>query len=101
MRETVQPTGDRALIKPLGVEKLTPGGLLIPETGRKKPCRGEVLAIGPGIWTEKGLLIEAGVSVGDVVLYSKHPISATECTVDGVDCLIMRPIDILGVVEDE
>ncbi|GAG79177.1 unnamed protein product, partial [marine sediment metagenome] len=69
----------------------------IPESARKKPNRGEVMAVGPGVYTAKGRLIEAGVEVDDVVMYSKHPISVVEYE----DCLIMRPIDILGVLNKE
>ncbi len=92
----MKPIWDRVAIRPIEVEEVSSGGIRIPESARKKPCRGEVLAVGPGVYTGKGRLVEAGVAVGDVVLYSKHPISAVEYG----GCLIMRPIDILGVFKN-
>jgi len=92
----MKPIWDRAVIRPIEVEQVSPGGILIPENARSNPNRGEVVAIGPGVYTDKGRLVEAGVEVGDVVLYSKHPISMVEYE----DYLIMRPIAILGVFKN-
>lgn len=92
----MKPLWDRVVIKSDKAEEVGPGGVLIPESARKEPRRGEVLAVGPGVYTDKGCLIEAGVEVGDVVYYSRHPISVVEYE----DLLIMRPIDILGVFKE-
>lgn len=96
MSDSIKPLWDRVVIKPMGVEETTPSGVHIPETAWKKPNRGEVLAVGPGVCTKKGRLIEAGVEVGDVVMYSRYPISGVEYE----GHLIMRPIDILGVFKE-
>ncbi len=92
----MKPIWDRVAIRPIEVEEVSPGGIVAPEIAREKPNRGEVVAVGPGVYTGKGRLIEAGVKVGDVVMYSKHPISMVEYE----DYLIMRPIDILGVFKN-
>jgi len=92
----MKPLWDRVVIQPIEVENASSSGFHIPEVARKRPNRGEVIAVGPGVYTDKGHLIEAGVEVGDVVLYSRYPISGVEY--DGY--LIMRPIDILGVFKN-
>ncbi len=91
-----KPIWDRVAIRPIEVEEARPGGVLIPGVARKQPNRGEVVAVGPGVYAGKGHLVEAGVEVGDVVLYSRYPISGVEY--EGY--LIMRPIDILGVFKN-
>lgn len=93
-----KPLWDRVVIRPIDDAETSPGhfGVIIPDSVRRKPNRGEVLAVGPGVYTARGRLIEAGVEVGDMVMYSKHPISAVEYE----DLLIMRPIDLLGVFND-
>ncbi len=93
-----KPIWDRVVIRPIDDARLSIGGfgLHVPEVARKKPNRGEVMAVGPGVYTGKGHLVEAGVEVGDVVMYSRYPISGVEY--EGY--LIMRPIDILGVFKN-
>lgn len=91
-----RPLWDRVAIRPFGAESASPGGVLIPESARKKPNRGKVMAVGPGVYTAKGRFIEAGVEVGDIVMYSKRPISIVEYE----DYLIMRSIDLLGVFKN-
>lgn len=92
----MKPLWDRVVIRPIEALRVTPAGVFIPENARKKPHCGTVMAVGPGVYGDKGRLIEAGVEVGDVVLYSKHPISMVEH--EGL--LIMRPIDIFGVFKN-
>lgn len=92
----MKPLWDRVVIRPVEVSGLSPGGIHIPDDARRRPCSGEVVAVGPGVYNDKGHLIEAGVKVGDVVMYLRYPISAVEY--DGL--LIMRPIDVLGVIEN-
>lgn len=91
----MKPLWDRVAIRPIEALRVTSAGILIPEIARKKPYCGTVMAVGPGVYTDKGRLVESGVAVGDVVMYSKHPISMVEY--EGY--LIMRPIDILGVLK--
>lgn len=94
---TIQPLGDRVVVKPQQSEETTAGGLYIPDTAREKPMRGTVVAAGPGK-TENGTHVEMTVKAGDTVLYGKY--AGTELQLDGEDALIMRESDILGIVND-
>ena len=82
---------DRVLVKPAQAEEKTAGGIIIPDTAKEKPQRGEVVAAGPGKKDEP-----VTVKAGDTVLYGKY--SGTEISVDGQDFLIMRESDILAIV---
>ncbi len=94
---TIQPLGDRVVVKPQQAEETTAGGLFIPDTAKEKPMRGTVLAAGPGK-TENGTHVEMTVKAGDTVLYGKY--AGTELQLDADDVLIMRESDILGIVND-
>ena len=87
----VRPLSDRVLIKPAEMEQKTASGIIIPDTAKEKPMRGEVVAIGPGKKDEP-----MTVKVGDQVLYGKY--SGTEIAIDGVDYLIMRENDIYAII---
>ncbi|MEO6131191.1 MAG: co-chaperone GroES [Saprospiraceae bacterium] len=87
----LKPINDRVVIKPAAAEEKTKSGIIIPDTAKEKPQRGEVIAVGPG---KEGNLMT--VQVGDVVLYGKY--SGQELTHDGVDYLIMREDDILVIL---
>jgi len=87
----MKPINDRVVVKPAPAEEKTKGGIIIPDTAKEKPQRGEVVAVGPG---KEGNLMT--VQVGDVVLYGKY--SGTELHHDGSDYLIMREDDILIVL---
>ncbi len=87
----MKPIADRVIIKPAPADEKTKGGLIIPDTAKEKPQRGEVIAIGPG---KDGNLMT--VQVGDIVLYGKY--SGQEIHYEGVDYLIMREEDILCVL---
>ena len=91
MAVSIKPLADRVLIKPAPAEDKTASGIIIPDTAKEKPQRGEVVAVGPGKKDEP-----TTVSVGDKVLYGKY--SGTEITLDGDDYLIMRESDILAIV---
>ena len=75
-----------------------PGGIIIPDTAKEKPQQGEVIAVGPGGRDESGKLIPLDVQVGDRVLFGKW--SGTEVKLDGVEYLIMKESDIMGVLTD-
>ena len=92
---SIKPLADRVLVKPDSAEEKTSSGIIIPDTAKEKPQRGTVVAAGPGK-VENGTKIDMTVKTGDTVLYGKY--SGTELTLDGVDYLIMRESDILGVV---
>ena len=87
----LKPINDRIVIKPAPAEEKTKGGIIIPDTAKEKPQRGEVVAVGPGKED-----IKMTVKVGDVVLYGKY--SGQELTDEGVDYLIMREDDVLVII---
>jgi chaperonin GroES len=92
-----RPLHDRVLVRRIDADEKTAGGIIIPDTAKEKPQRGEVIAVGAGIRTDDGKLTPLDVKVGDEVLFGKW--SGTEVKVDGEDLLIMKESDILGVVE--
>lgn len=87
----VQPLADRVLIEPAAAEEKTASGIIIPDTAKEKPQKGEVVAVGTGKPDEP-----LTVKVGDTVLYGKY--AGTELSVDGSDYLIMRESDIFAIV---
>ena len=68
----LRPLGDRIVVKPGKEEEVTKGGIVLPDTAKKKPREGEVLAVGPGKLLENGQRAPLEVSVGDVVVYSEY-----------------------------
>lgn len=93
----LRPLQDRIIVKRVEEEGKTAGGIFIPETAKEKPQQGEVVAVGKGKLTDDGKVIPMDVKVGDKVLFGKY--SGSEVKLDGVDYLIMREDDILGVLE--
>lgn len=89
------PLSDRVLVKPSAAEEVTKGGLIIPDTAKEKPQRGEIVAVGTGKTLENGNIVPLSVKVGDSVLYGKY--AGTEISVEGVDYLIMRESDIFAI----
>ncbi len=94
---TFRPLHDRVVVRRVDSETKTRGGIIIPDTAKEKPQEGEIVAVGPGVRNEKGELVALGVKAGDRVLFGKW--SGTEVKIDGVDLLIMKESDILGVLE--
>jgi chaperonin GroES len=95
-----RPLHDRVVIKRIEAEEKTTGGIIIPDTAKEKPQEGEVIAVGPGGRDESGKLIPIDVKAGDRVLFGKW--SGTEVKLDGVEYLIMKESDLMGVlVESE
>ncbi|MBK8503635.1 MAG: co-chaperone GroES [Saprospiraceae bacterium] len=88
----MKPINDRVVVKPASAEEKTQGGIIIPDTAKEKPQRGEIVAVGPG---KDGNLMT--VAVGDVVLYGKY--AGQELNYEGTDYLIMREDDILIVLD--
>ena len=87
----MKPINDRVVVKPAPAEEKTKAGIIIPDTAKEKPQRGEIVAVGPGKEGNK-----MTVKKGDIVLYGKY--SGQELTIDGEDYLIMREDDILVVL---
>ncbi len=93
----IRPLHDRVVIQRVEEEQTTPGGIVIPDTAKEKPYRGEVKAVGNGKLLENGEVRPLDVKVGDVVLFGKY--AGTEVTIGDEDYLIMREEDILAVIE--
>lgn len=91
-----RPLHDRVVVRRLESEEKTKGGIIIPDTAKEKPQEGEILAVGPGGRDESGKLVPLDVKKGDKVLFGKW--SGTEVKIDGVDLLIMKESDIMGVI---
>jgi chaperonin GroES len=100
MEDTMKfrPLHDRVVVKRLDAEEKTAGGIIIPDSAKEKPQQGEIVAVGPGGRDEQGKLIPVDVKEGDRVLFGKW--SGTEVKIDGVEVLIMKESDIMGVLED-
>jgi chaperonin GroES len=94
-----RPLHDRVVVKRLNADEKTAGGIIIPDTAQEKPMQGEVIAVGSGGRDESGKLIPVEVKAGDKVLFGKW--SGTEVKIDGVEYLIMKESDIMGILEGE
>ena len=92
----VRPLDDRVVVRPLEAEEVTAGGIVLPDTAKEKPQKGEIIAVGPGRMLESGDRGGLSVRVGDHVFFGKY--SGTEVKVEGEELKIMRESDILGVI---
>ena len=93
----IRPLQDRVMVKRLEEEQKTAGGIIIPDTVKEKPQKGEIVAAGPGKRNDEGKLQALDVKKGDKVLFSKY--AGTEIKVEGDELLIMREDDILAIIE--
>ena len=93
----LKPLGDRVILKPGKEEEVTKGGIVLPDSAKKKPQEGKVLAVGSGKLLENGSRAPMGVKKGDVVIYAKY--GGTEVTVDGEELVILEEDQILAVKE--
>ncbi|MBV9218214.1 MAG: co-chaperone GroES [Methylobacteriaceae bacterium] len=91
-----RPLHDRVVVRRIDAEEKSAGGIIIPDTAKEKPQRGEILAVGPGGRNEKGELVALDVKAGDQVLFGKW--SGTEVKIDGEELLIMKESDIMGIL---
>ncbi|MDR2805766.1 MAG: co-chaperone GroES [Dysgonamonadaceae bacterium] len=87
----IKPLADRVLIKPAAAEEKTVGGIIIPDSAKEKPLKGEVMAVGNGAKDEPMVL-----KAGDTVLYGKY--AGTEIEIEGAQYLIMRQSDVLATI---
>jgi chaperonin GroES len=92
-----RPLHDRVVVKRIDAEEKSAGGIIIPDTAKEKPSQGEVISVGPGGRDEAGKLIPIDVKAGDRVLFGKW--SGTEVKIDGIEYLIMKESDIMGVLD--
>ena len=93
----IRPLHDRIIVKRMEEERMSAGGIVIPDSATEKPSQGEVLAAGNGKILENGDVRPLDVKVGDRVLTSKY--GGTEVKVDGQTYLLVREDDILGIIE--
>lgn len=93
----IRPLHDRVIVKRFEEEEKTKGGIIIPDNAKEKPQQGEIIAVGGGKVLEDGRKVAPEVKKGDRVLFGKY--SGTEIKIEGIEYLMMREEDILGVVE--
>ena len=93
----LRPLHDRVIVKRMEEERMSAGGIVIPDSATEKPIRGEVLAVGNGKILDNGEKRALDISVGDAILFGKY--SGTEVKVDGEELLVMREEDIMAVIE--
>ncbi|MDK1028559.1 MAG: co-chaperone GroES [Anaerolineae bacterium] len=96
MEISLKPLGDRVVVEPIEQEDVTAGGIVLPESAKEKPQKGNILAVGPGGRDEDGKHVKMDVKVGDQVLYAKY--SGTEFKIDSKDLLILRESDLLAII---
>jgi chaperonin GroES len=94
----IRPLHDRVLIKRQEEDTTSTGGIVIPDTAKEKPIKGEVVAVGNGKILDNGEVRALDVKVGDLVLFAKY--SGTEVKLNGTEYLVMREDDIMGIVEN-
>lgn len=93
----IQPLQDRVMVRRFESEEKTASGIIIPDSAKEKPFEGEVISVGSGKVLDNGTKITPAVKAGDKVLFSKY--AGTEVRIDGVEYLIMREDDILGIIK--
>jgi chaperonin GroES len=97
LQMNLRPLHDRVIVKRMEEERMSAGGIVIPDSATEKPVRGEVLAVGNGKILENGEKRALDINVGDTILFGKY--SGTEVKVDGEELLVMREEDIMAVIE--
>ena len=93
----VRPLQDRLVVRRVEEEQTTKSGLIIPDTAKERPLEGEVIAVGSGKKLDNGTVVALDVKAGDRVLFGKY--AGTEIKIEGVEHLILREDEILGVIE--
>ncbi len=93
----IRPLQDRIIVKRIGEEETSKGGIIIPDTAKEKPQEGKVIAVGKGKMRDDGKLQKLDVKKGDRVLFSKF--AGTEVTLDGTEHVIIREEDVLGIMQ--
>ena len=93
----IKPLYDRVVIKRMEEEKMSAGGIVIPDSATEKPIKGEVVAVGEGKPLDNGQIRAPKVKTGDKVLFGKY--SGTEVKVNGTEYLVVREDDILALLQ--
>ena len=94
MADKLRPLADRVVIKPIEREKVSKGGIVLPDTAKEKPQEGKVIAVGEGRLSDDGKRIPMDVKVGDIVIYAKY--GGAEIKIDDEELIILRESDILA-----
>ncbi len=94
---TARPLHDRLIVRRLDEGEQIVGGIIVPDSAKEKPQRGQVIAVGLGKVKEDGSRQKPDVTAGDTVLFGKY--SGQEITIDGHEYLIMREDDVLAIVD--
>jgi len=94
MAVKLKPLADRVVVRPIEREKMSKGGIVLPDTAKEKPQEGEVVAVGGGRLSEDGKRLPMDVKVGDIVIYAKY--GGTEIKIDDEELMILRESDILA-----
>ena len=92
----IRPLQDRIIVKRIGEEETSKGGIIIPDTAKEKPQEGKVVAVGKGKIRDDGVLQKLDIKKGDRVLFGKF--AGTEVTLDGTEHVIIREDDVLGIM---
>lgn len=93
----IRPLGDKILIKVLEETQTTLGGIILPDSAREKPQKGEVIAVGAGKTLDNGTKEPMDVKVGETVLFAKY--GGSDIKFEGTEYKILSIRDILGVIE--
>lgn len=93
----IRPLYDRVVVKRLEEEKISAGGIVIPDTAKEKPIKGEVVAVGSGKVLDNGQVRAPALQVGDTILFAKY--GGTEVKIDGIEYLVLREDDVMGVFQ--
>lgn len=96
---SIRPLHDRVIVKRVDAEEKTSGGIIIPDTAKEKPAKGEVIAVGPGGRDDSGRVVPMDVRVGDIVLFGKW--GGTEIKMDGEELLVLKETDIIGIIDNK
>ena len=93
-----KPLNNYVLLERMEEENKTAGGIIIPDTAKEKPSRGRVIAVGDGL-IENGARVPMSVRAGDVVMFAKWAASVNEVKINGIDYVLIKESDILGILE--
>ncbi|NOQ17733.1 MAG: co-chaperone GroES [Dehalococcoidales bacterium] len=94
MAESLKPLADRVVVKPIEGERVSKGGIVLPDTAKEKPQEGKVIAVGEGRLSDEGKRMPMDVKVGDIVIYAKY--GGTEIKIEDEEFMILRESDILA-----
>lgn len=94
---SIRPLHDRVLVKRIKEEEKTAGGIIIPETAKEKPTKGEIIAVGNGFRNDSGEIVPLEVKKGDIVLFAKW--GGTEIKINGEELVVMKESDIIAIEE--